>query len=94
MQPAAPLLEALRSGHPNLSKILILVLVVAAIWWLARGVSRKNAGKSDADPSPQQMVACSHCGLYLPRDEAIPQDEAGAGGKRFFCSEEHRRLAG
>jgi len=76
-----------------LSKFLILVFVVAVIWWLARGVSRKKTGKSGADASPQQMVVCSHCGLYLPMDEAIPQDKSAPEGNRFFCSEEHRRLA-
>jgi hypothetical protein len=77
-----------------MSKIFILAIVIAAIWWLARSASRKTAGKSDAQPSPQQMVVCSHCGLYLPLNEAISQEETQTGGDRFFCSEEHRRLAG
>jgi uncharacterized protein len=32
------------------------------------------------------MVACSHCGLNLPRSEALEQSG------QFFCSEEHRRI--
>jgi uncharacterized protein len=31
------------------------------------------------------MVACAHCGLHLPRGEALEVSS------RFFCSEEHRR---
>ncbi len=30
------------------------------------------------------MVACAHCGVHLPRDEALP----GRGG--VFCGEPHR----
>jgi uncharacterized protein len=30
------------------------------------------------------MLACAHCGVHLPRDEALP----GRGG--VFCSEAHR----
>jgi uncharacterized protein len=30
------------------------------------------------------MLSCAHCGLHLPRDEALP----GRGG--VFCSEAHR----
>jgi uncharacterized protein len=35
-------------------------------------------------PAQEEMVACSHCGLHLPRGEALP----AAGG--HFCSEAHR----
>jgi uncharacterized protein len=31
------------------------------------------------------MVSCAHCGLHLPRTDALP------AGERFFCSEEHRQ---
>jgi uncharacterized protein len=32
------------------------------------------------------MVACAHCGLNLPRSEALE------GPDGFYCSEEHRRI--
>ena len=71
-----------------MSKILLLVLAIGVVWWLIRGARRKQTGKPEAEAAPEQMVNCSHCGLYLPRSEAVPQ------GDRLFCSEEHRRLAG
>ena len=71
-----------------MSKFLLLVAVVFAVWWLAKGFRRKRAAKDAPEAAPEQMVACSHCGLNLPQGEAIPE-----GGK-FFCCEEHRRLAG
>jgi uncharacterized protein len=30
------------------------------------------------------MIACAHCGVHLPRDEALP----GRGG--VFCGDAHR----
>ena len=44
-------------------------------------------GASTADATPA-MVACIHCGLHLPRAEAV----ADAQG-RLFCDDAHR-LAG
>ena len=71
-----------------MSKFLLLILVIVAAWWLIKGFRRKDAEKDAPDAAPEQMVTCSHCGLYLPQSEAIPD------GDKFFCSAEHRRLAG
>ena len=77
-----------------MSKILLLILAVAIVWWLAKGMRRKQPGSTKGETSSEQMVICSHCGLYLPKNEAVPQNEAGGQADKFFCSEEHRRLAG
>lgn len=71
-----------------MGKFLLLLLVIVAAWWLAKGFRRKNAAKDAPEAAPEQMVNCSHCGLYLPQHEAIRE------GDRFFCCAEHRRLAG
>lgn len=71
-----------------MGKFLLLLLVIVAAWWLAKGFRRKNAAKDAPEAAPEQMVNCSHCGLYLPQHEAIHE------GERFFCCAEHRRLAG
>jgi len=71
-----------------LSKLLLLILVIVAAWWLAKGFRRKDAAGNASEAAPEQMVNCSHCGLYLPQSEAIRE------GDRFFCCAEHRRLAG
>lgn len=74
--------------RPDLNKYLLLVLVIAVVWWLAKGFRRKDASGDTPEAAPEQMVNCDHCGLYLPKSEAV------CVGKRFFCSDEHRRLAG
>ncbi len=72
----------------TLSKLLLLILVVLAAWWLVKGFRRNGAAKGAPEAAPEQMVTCNHCGLYLPRGEAI------SAGDKFFCCDEHRRLAG
>lgn len=71
-----------------MSKLLLLIFAVVAVWWLAKGFRRKNMAKDAPEAAPEQMVNCSHCGLYLPQSEAI------AEGDKFFCCAEHRRRAG
>lgn len=76
-------------------KFLVLLLVLVAVfWWLkaARRGGRDDAGSAPppaAPPAgrtdgPAVMVACAHCGIHLPRAEALP----GPGG--VYCSEAHR----
>jgi uncharacterized protein len=71
-----------------LNKLLLLILVIVAVWWLTKGFRRKGASGSASEGVPEQMVNCGHCGLYLPQSEAVRE------GDRFFCCAEHRRLAG
>jgi len=72
----------------TVSKLLLLIFIVLAAWWLVNGFRRNRAAKDAAEAAPEQMVTCAHCALCLPRGEAI------AEGNKFFCCEEHRRLAG
>lgn len=71
-------------------KYLIVVFVVVLVGWLLlRGRSKPPRASRTAAPEalPQAMVQCAHCGLHLPRAEAL-LDSRGA-----FCSDAHR-LAG
>lgn len=70
-------------------KFVLLVLAVLALVYLVRGSlrGRPSVRAQSAKPSPalpQEIVACAHCGLHLPRHEALP----GRGGS--FCGEAHR----
>jgi uncharacterized protein len=66
-------------------KLLLLVIAAAVIYFLVTGYARRRA-RSSGSPSSESMVPCAHCGLNLPRSEAL--ESAG----RFYCSEEHRRI--
>ena len=69
---------------------LVVVLVIVVVAWLLLRERKPDAPAARA-PSPkagpQSMVQCSHCGVHLPRNEAL-LDERGV-----YCSEAHR-LAG
>ena len=73
--------------------LLILLVVLAVVWWLTRIRDRvppptpRSKPRTEADGKPAVMVRCEHCGLHLPREEALPGPESG-----FYCSDAHRRL--
>jgi uncharacterized protein len=76
-------------------RFVLLVVAVVVLLWLVRGALRRrmpppekptHESKSPAAvSSPEPIVSCAHCGLHLPRDEALP----GRGG--VFCDDAHRK---
>ncbi len=81
--------------------LLLVLLAVVVLWWLmgrarrddpprtGRGTdaaAKKSARPGRSPPAPAEIVSCTHCGLHLPRPEAVV-DEGG----RLYCGEEHRR---
>ena len=70
-------------------KLLVVIVALVVLWLLLRGLVRRAKGEGEpprkAPPAtPQAMLACAHCGVHLPLDEALP----GRGG--VFCGEAHR----
>ncbi len=71
-------------------KYLIVILVVVAVGWLllrGRSSDRRVRRGAASGANPQAMIQCAHCGVHLPRADAV-EDRLGA-----YCSEAHR-LAG
>ncbi len=68
--------------------VLLVVLVVAIGIWRSNRAAPKERGSTPARPPalPQDMVACAHCGVHVPRADAL------AHGDRIYCSAEHQRL--
>lgn len=69
-------------------KILLLVAIGFVVWSAIR-VYQRSLNKPPAPPRDQtveDMVKCAHCGVNLPRSEAI----YSAGD--FFCTSEHKQL--
>ncbi len=82
-----------------MSRIFLLVVaILVMIWLLRRALSGRKrgdgVGKSGRPPSPvPELVACAHCGMHLPKNEAFTgRDAEGAATGRFFCSEDHLKL--
>lgn len=64
--------------------VVLLVLVVAiGVWRSRRAPAQRTA--TPPPPAPQHMLACHHCGVHVPRAEALMQ------GPRAYCCAEHRR---
>jgi len=78
-----------------LTRILIVVVLVGlALWLLKRALGRPDRRQSPppkASSRPKDkstaetldLVACHHCGLHLPRTEALWRES------KPFCSEAH-----
>ena len=79
-----------------LGKLLLIILAILGIVWLLRG-ARRTGGDADrtsrasgAADTPQDtgalqpMARCAHCGLHVPRTEAL------AHGANHYCCTEHR----
>lgn len=74
-------------------KFLLVLVVVGVGLYLLFGRGRKSRTAQEpirpAPPaSPSPMLACAHCGVHLPGDDAV-KDAAG----RAYCGDAHR-LAG
>lgn len=66
----------------------LFLLVLAALLWACW---RVRARPKDAPPpvkAEEAMVACAHCGVYLPQSESLTDNQA------FYCCEAHRQAGG
>ncbi len=77
-------------------KIVLVALVVAlGVWMLLTRSRPSRPPRRESEPRPgqtseesvsaQEVAACAHCGLHVPKGEAFWQ------GPRAYCSEDHRR---
>ena len=74
--------------------LVLLVIVIAVGVWRSRPraqtiEARRPAARADSRlQPPQDMVACAHCGLHLPRSDALVLGNASRPA--YYCSAEHR----
>jgi uncharacterized protein len=74
-----------------MGRVLILVLLgLVLAWWLYSRIDKLRNKQRDAPSAAptgaQNMVACAHCGVHLPMNEAVKE------GELHFCGEPHRLL--
>lgn len=69
-------------------KILLLIVIGFVVWGLVRAYQRSlnPPPSSTREKTVEDMVKCAHCGVNLPRSEAI------YSGGNFFCTPEHKQL--
>ena len=71
-------------------RVLLFLLLILLVLGVARSRPlRPRASHRPPPPGPpQDMVPCAHCGVHVPRQDAI------AAGPVFYCSDDHRRQGG
>jgi len=76
-------------------KFVTWLLIILAAMTVSRMINARNAaarrsaaqpGRAPASNGIEAMVSCAHCGIYMPRSEAL------LIGKRTWCCEDHARL--
>lgn len=69
-------------------KLLVIAgAVVLLLWlWFGRGSRREHdpGPGSRKDGAAEDMIRCAHCGVHLPRSEAL------LDGGLPYCTEAHR----
>ncbi|MBO1259949.1 hypothetical protein J3Q28_14765 [Bordetella holmesii] len=63
----------------------IAILVILTGWRMLNARNSRRAAPPVAKP-PETMVRCAHCGIHIPRSEAVLQNG------QTWCSVEHARL--
>ena len=74
-----------------MGRVLFFVLLGIAVYVafrFLRVAQRRTDGAAGGDSAgaSEPMISCAHCGLNVPRSEAVAADG------RWYCSESHRRL--
>jgi len=65
-------------------RLLFWIAVIAAAVWLWRRFNRPAAtAPKPQEDQPAPMVRCAHCGVHVPRDKALPQEQL------WYCSQVH-----
>ena len=69
-------------------KILLLIVIGFVVWGVIRAYQRSlvKPPASRDEKAAEDMVKCVHCGVNLPRSEAI------YSGGDFFCTPEHKQI--
>ena len=80
-------------------KLLLTLAAIVLVIWLIRSARRRNAEpdqpdqpgtpheRGSSDTTPLKMLQCAHCGVHLPRTDAV------AGRSGSYCTAEHRQRA-
>lgn len=69
---------------------LILLFVLGALlyrlWtrWRLQQAARRTPGRRNQGRDEGRMLACAHCGMYIPEQNAVRDDG------QVFCSTAHR----
>ena len=71
-----------------MGKILLLIIIGLVVYAVIRNYQRSlnQPSATSRERTAEDMVKCAHCGVNLPRSEAI------YSGGDFYCTPEHKQL--
>lgn len=64
-------------------RVLIYILGIALVIWILFRLARTPKVESKPTKKVGDMVACAHCGTFVPRNEALQS------GEKYYCSRAH-----
>jgi len=67
----------------GLFRLLFLIILFAAAFWLWRRVMRKRPTDQKTEQTTLPMVRCAQCGVHVPRTQALENQD------RWYCSRAH-----
>lgn len=70
----------------EMGKLLFYLFIAGLVYWMFSNRHSKQAKDDVLPETSEAMVCCTHCGIYLPKSEAVRQQDT------FFCCREHCRL--
>lgn len=65
-------------------RVLVMLLGIALVVWILFRLAKGPRIQSRPRKQVDDMVRCSHCGVFVPRTEAIDD------GERHYCCSQHR----
>ena len=77
-----------------MGKFLFWAVVVVAVLFVTRLIAHHAARRQDAQKAappkgaiskPETMVRCAHCGVFIPRSDAVSESSG------FWCSPAHAK---
>ncbi|WP_460121534.1 PP0621 family protein [Pseudomonas sp. H3_G09] len=60
-----------------------IALIFAAIWLWRKFKAPASSTRSSREQDAPPMVRCAHCGVHLPRDRALGNQQ------QWYCSQAH-----
>ncbi|MEJ1958806.1 MAG: PP0621 family protein [Nitrosomonadales bacterium] len=67
-----------------MSRLFFFAVIAAVVYWLLKSYRQQLPGDQNTSTEAEDMVRCVHCGVHLPKHEAIVANDD------YFCSEAHR----
>ena len=70
-----------------MGKILIFISVVVVAWLLFKGLLKKpkDATREATANSPERMVKCDLCGVFMPESDIVQLDDKRTCGTPSQC---------